>query len=191
MDSKQIARLLPGVVQRTLPPDLNAANSPLAALLTLMTALHQNPEDVLSQLERYLDAATAPEDWVYYLASWFDLEPLFVESSLRSEYVFSAGMGRLRELILAAVSLVNERGTYRGLRRFLQIAIGHEAFNVTEDAALPFHIRVHYPRAAASHLALIRRIVELEKPAYVTYELVATDDLEPDRTSELHSTRPA
>lgn len=36
---------------------------------------------------------------------------------------------------------------------------------------VPFHIRVRAPAEAAPHRALIARIIEQEKPAYVTYEL--------------------
>jgi hypothetical protein len=34
-----------------------------------------------------------------------------------------------------------------------------------------FHIRITAPSELAGHRILIQRIVELEKPAYVTYEL--------------------
>ena len=34
-----------------------------------------------------------------------------------------------------------------------------------------FHIRIQAPADAAAHIALIERIVEQEKPAYVSYEL--------------------
>lgn len=181
MHSENIARLLPGVFQRTLLTDLHSAQSPLAALLTLMEALHQPPEAILAGLERYFDAYSAPEVWVYYLAGWLDLDPLFVESSLRTDYRFAPGIGHLRTLLLAAIDLANERGTYRGLRRFLQIAIGVEEFDVREDRSQPFHIQVCYPHAAAVYLPLIRRIVQMEKPAYVTYDLIeVADAAEPD-----------
>lgn len=172
MDSHNIARLLPGVFQRTLPADLHDSQSPLAALLTLMAALQQPSEEILGGLEHYFDAYAAPDDWVFYLASWLDLEPLYVESSLRTDYTFAPGIGRLRILMLAAIALSNERGTYRGLRRFLQIAIGFEEFDVREDVHQPFHIQVYYPRAATTYLPLIERIVQVEKPAYVTYKLI-------------------
>ena len=175
MDSQTIARLLPGVFQRTLPADLHNSQSPLAALLTLMAALQQPTEETLGGLERYFDAYTAPDAWVFYLASWLDLEPLYVESSLRTDYTFAPGIGRLRILMLAAIALSNERGTYRGLRRFLQIALGFEEFDVREDSSQSFHIQVFYPPAAATYLPLINRIVQVEKPAYVTYELVSIE----------------
>jgi hypothetical protein len=35
----------------------------------------------------------------------------------------------------------------------------------------PFHIRVVGPAEAAVYQPLVERIIELEKPAYVTYEL--------------------
>ena len=176
MDSQKIARLLPAVFQRTLPADLHRAADPLAALLTLMEALQQPAEEALANLHRSIDAYDAPEAWVYYLASWLDLEPLFRDSSLSTEYHFAGGIGRLRELIHAAIPLANQRGTFRGLQHFLQIATGLEQYRIAEDPPIPFHILVYYPPEAVALLPLIRRIVQLEKPAYVTYELLALDD---------------
>lgn len=183
MDSQHIARLLPGVFQRTLPSTLPEAQSPLAALLTVMAALHEPPEAALSALERYFDAYTAPDAWVYYLASWLDLDPLYVESSLRTDYAYAPGVGRLRVLLLAALHLANRRGTYRGLRQFLQVALGFEEFDVREANHLPFHIQVYYPRAAAVYLPLMHRIVQMEKPAYVTYELIERADALPPQVA--------
>jgi len=172
MDSQTIARLLPGVFQRTLPPDLHEAADPLAALLTLMAAMQQPAEEAITDLAQYFDAHGAPEAWIYYLASWLDLEPLFRESPLSTEVHFAGGLGRLRELIHAAIPLANQRGTYRGLQHFLQIATGLEEYHIREDRTTPFHILVYYPPEATDLLPLIRRIVQLEKPAYVTYELL-------------------
>src|SRR6266542_112669 len=45
----------------------------------------------------------------------------------------------------------------------------------------PFHLRVRIPAAAAPHRALIARIVESEKPAYVTYELAELAESEEER----------
>jgi len=36
----------------------------------------------------------------------------------------------------------------------------------------PFHLQVIAPSAAQPQRALIKEIIEMEKPAYVTYELV-------------------
>jgi hypothetical protein len=45
--------------------------------------------------------------------------------------------------------------------------------NVADENGIPrsFHIRIIAPPQAAAHVALIERIVEQEKPAYVSYDL--------------------
>ncbi|HVR84197.1 MAG TPA: hypothetical protein VMU54_07800, partial [Planctomycetota bacterium] len=89
----------------------------------------------------------------------------------------SSGLGRLRELVAGAAYLSQWRGTWRGLGRFLEIATGVSGFTVEESVAgtdgelIPFHIRIGVPRNARVHRTLIERIITLEKPAYVTFEL--------------------
>src|SRR5262249_49938521 len=90
---------------------------------------------------------------------------------------FPTGDGRLRELVASAAYLSRWRGTRKGLLRFLEVATGLKGFDVDENVAgpdgrvRPLHVRVLAPHAAEPYQALIRRIVDLEKPAYVTYDL--------------------
>ena len=62
--------------------------------------------------------------------------------------------------------------------RFLETATGVRGFAIDEQVPgegglpRPFHLRVHAPRETEPFRVLIERIVEVEKPAYVTYELV-------------------
>ena len=52
--------------------------------------------------------------------------------------------------------------------------MGFELVENVEDAngnPRPFHIRILAPPDAEAHIALIERIVEQEKPAYVSYDL--------------------
>ena len=89
----------------------------------------------------------------------------------------SSGLGRLRELIAWAAYLSQRRGTRQGLLKFLEVATGIPGFAVDEDVkgadgrTIPFHLRVRAPKAARTHRSLVERIITLEKPAYVTYEL--------------------
>jgi len=89
----------------------------------------------------------------------------------------TTGLGRLRELAAAGVQLSRWRGTARGLLLFLSTATGRKDFEVEERVAgpnglpRPFHIRVSAPAELAAHRPMLERIIELEKPAYVTYEL--------------------
>lgn len=176
MKQADIAQLLPGIFQRTL-----REGSPLPALLAVMEALHDPDEQVLGQLDAYFDPYRAPDAFVSYLAGWVDLERLLVESPEEREQTavppLPTGTGRLRELIAAAAYLSQWRGTAQGLRRFLETATGAHSFEIDESGMTAdgrqraFHIRVRAPKATEPYRVLLDRIVEIEKPAYVTYEL--------------------
>lgn len=168
MERERIARLLPDVVQRTLIPGIE---TPLSALLALMEELHRPVEERLGELNGYFDPYSTPAEWVYYVASWLDLDPLFTEDGQADEYAYAPGIGHLRELVVNAVQLAAIRGTSHGLRRFLEIATGLTGYRVVDDPDLPFHIIVRYPAAARDYRPVIDAIVRLEKPAYVTYVL--------------------
>jgi phage tail-like protein len=168
MRQAEIAQLLPGIIQRTLHP-----GNPLFAILAVMEALHAPSERVLERVDEFFDPYRAPDLFVPYLAGWVDLKWTLTESS-----DLASGTGRLRELVEHAAFLSQWRGTAKGLLRFLEIATGQAGFEVDEQVLdqagrpRPFHIRVRAPNAAAPYRALIERIIEVEKPAYVTYELV-------------------
>jgi phage tail-like protein len=171
MKRSEIEHLLPGIFQRTITP-----GSPLWALLTVMEELHAPDEDVLTHLDSYFDPYRAPDDFIPYLAGWVDMARLLVAAP--EEFTgtvlppFPSGMGRLRELIAAAAFLAQWRGTAKGLQRFLITATGVSGFVIEEQVpGRPFHLRIQAPQAAAAYKDLIQRIIELEKPAYTTYEL--------------------
>lgn len=177
MKSYEIAQLLPVVFQRTL----NARN-PLTGLLEVMEALQAPSEDILQRLDSFFDPRRTKDEFVPYLAYWADLTRLFDETQNASgQYGFSSsslatGLGRLRELIASAAYLSQWRGTKKGLLRFLQTATGFGNFDIQENVDLtgkprPFHVSIRAPKESAQYSVLISRIVELEKPAYVTYEL--------------------
>ncbi len=173
MKQNEIEILLPSVFQRTVH-----TGSPLDALLSVMEALHAHPEIVLENLDAYFDPYRCPDAFVPYLASWVDLERylpnLLQNKATLNDVIFPSGLGRLRELILSAVFLSKWRGTTRGLKAFLEIATGVQGFAIDEQVfdangtPLPFQVRVRAPAAAQLYDALIQRIIELEKPAYVT-----------------------
>jgi len=119
---------------------------------------------------------------VPFLASWVDLGAFIqnagnpsVDGSSRASEPFPTGLGRLRELTACGALLSHWRGTGKGLLLFLKIATGEAGWLVEENVSAggfrPFHLRITVPAAVASQLRLVRQIVELEKPAYVTYEL--------------------
>ena len=178
MRAEDIARLLPEVFQRTLAP-----GSPLDALLQFMESLHRPSEQTLAHLDETFDPYRTPDRFVPFLAHWVDLERFFSEKHEASSEPqsspapISSGLGRLRNLIVAAVHLSQWRGTAQGLKQFLETATGVQGFELDEQvlgadgSPRPYHVRVCVPKAAAEHEGLIRRIVEQEKPAYVTYEI--------------------
>jgi phage tail-like protein len=176
MKRNEIESLLPEIFQRTIHP-----GDPLFALLEVMEALHAPSEEVLADLEGFFDPYRTPDSFVPYLARWVDLDR-FLSRDLDQAmdltlHSFPPGLGRLRELIAAAAFLSKWRGTARGLLRFLETATGIPGFEIDEQVPgadglpRPFHIRVHVPEAARRYRELIEHIVEMEKPAYVTFEL--------------------
>ncbi len=177
MKRTEIGQLLPVVFQRTVSPD-----NPLTALLEVMEMLHEPSEAALQNLDATLDPRRAPDAFVPFLARWVDLEPLFEgspqESSVeRQRQPITTGLGRLRELVATAAQLSRWRGTARGLLLFLETATGVPGFAIDEQVLgpnglpRPYHIRVRAPASTAAHRILIERVIELEKPAHVTYEL--------------------
>ena len=177
MKRDEIEQLLPAIFQRTLREE-----NPLDGLLEVMESLQAPSEDVLQRLDSFFDPRRTSDDFVPYLAYWADLTRLFDETlNPKDQFAFArsslaSGLGRLRELIAGAAFLSQWRGTKKGLLLFLQTATGFADFNIQENAGLDgeprlFHISIRAPKESAQYTNLIKRIVELEKPAYVTYEL--------------------
>ncbi len=176
MKQAEIARLLPGIFQRTL-----SEHNLLFALLGAMETLHAPSEAALERIDAWFDPYRAPDAFIPFLAGWVDLDRIWLDADTGlnrpSAPEFPSGLGRLRELVASAAFLSKWRGTAKGLLRFLEMATGVEGFAVDEQVIgqdgkpRPFHIRVTVPEAALPYRQMIQRIVELEKPAYVTYEL--------------------
>ena len=177
MKRAEIERLLPSIIERTLQP-----LSPLAAILDVMEALHLPSEEGLARLNAAFDPRRTADDFVPFLARWVDMDRLFDEPRSAttvkwSRATISTGIGRLRELVASAAYLSRWRGTAKGLQRFLQTATGEANFEIKENVDSDgrpklFHLVVFAPASIWPHQRLIRRIVESEKPGYVTYELV-------------------
>lgn len=178
MKREEIDNLLPQVMRQTM-----RSGSPLNALLEVMELLHAPAEDVLDHLASFFNAYSTPDIFVPYLASWVDLDRFYPfysdqpQALQRTVDPISTGTGHLRELIAAAAYLSQWRGTARGLKLFLETATGLSDFELVENVddgdgnPRPFHIRILAPPDAETHVALIERIIEQEKPAYVSYDL--------------------
>jgi phage tail-like protein len=169
MNRREIEPLLPRNFQRTLGP-----GTPLDALLDVMEALHAPSEAVLRQLEVFFDPRRAPDRFVPFLARWVDLGQLIeqVAANQAAGAEFPSGIGRLRELVGLAAYFSKWRGTRTGLQRFLEVATGLTGYVIDEDpGGRPFHLSFQAPEGSEPYRDLIEQIVELEKPAYVTYDL--------------------
>ncbi|HEU0021415.1 MAG TPA: hypothetical protein VFR55_07065 [Dehalococcoidia bacterium] len=174
-----IERLLPGIFQRTVRP-----GNPLYGILQVMELLHAPSEEILDHLESFFDPYRTPDEFVFFLARWVDLERLIGKRSQGASpdaNSFPSGVGRLRELILAAAYLSKWRGTSRGLIKFLETATGLTGFEINENplgensVERPFHVVIRVPSGADRYRELIETIVEMEKPAYVTSDLEFRD----------------
>lgn len=170
MKQEAIAQLLPDIFQRSLDGNSNL----LSSYLDLMVWFHENIEWILANISTYLDPDLAPDEFVLFLAHWVNMADLW-EGGL-SLLEWDEGIMRLRNLILNAVMLAHWRGTGMGLRLFLETATGQTGYQIIDVIAKPFHIIVEYPRTAKQYLPLIQKIVEREKPAYVTYQLAEMSD---------------
>jgi hypothetical protein len=201
MRRAEIERLLPTVYQLALNPVEGWVMEPdrrLGALLDAMEILHHPIEEILDQLEAWLDPRRAPAPFVPYLASWVDLDRMtgaeaiapwgeratgppgqaaLALAAATASAMPVSGLARLRELVASAAELARWRGTRRGLLQFLHIATGLSGFEVDEEPRLPggrtrpFHFVLRGPVEAEPMRPLIERIVESEKPAYVTCDI--------------------
>lgn len=176
MKQNEIKHLLPGIIQRSA-----VEGNPLSGILAVMETLHAPAEEKLLALDANFDPRRAPESFVPFLARWVDLDrigekPRTARAEVRSTSL-PAGVGRLRELIAMAAFLSRWRGTAKGLLQFLETATGARGFEIDErvpgpdGSPRPFHFRLRVPVEALAVRKLIERIVESEKPAYVTCEI--------------------
>ncbi|GAA1957203.1 phage tail protein [Microbacterium deminutum] len=172
MQADRIATLLPEVYQRTI-----VAGTPIAALLEVMAQLQDPVEDVLGRLPDYFDPQLTPDRFVPFLARWVDLARWLDETTGG----FDSGVGRLRQVVAGAAHLSRLRGTAQGLKEALEWATGVSGIRIDEDVpdakgrTRPFHVVVALPKEAIAHQVLVERIVEQEKPAHVTADVVFED----------------
>ncbi|MEU5722177.1 phage tail protein [Micromonospora sp. NPDC047738] len=160
-----IERLLPAAYQRAAGP-----GSVLGALLDVMEALHAPDEAVLADVDALFAPYRAGDGFVAYLTRWVAMD--HVVAAPRADAPLPLPVGRLRDLVAHGALLARWRGTPYGMRTALELATGVSGFLLEEPADRPFHVVVRVPPAAADQLAVITRIVEAEKPAAVTAEIV-------------------
>ncbi len=176
MDAAAIAKLLPEVFRET-----NQPNSALEAVLGVMEAFTNPTENVLSSLDAWFDPRRAPDKFLVMLATWVALGPYVEDTGQEARDGWSRRSidpGSLRELVSRGASLARLRGTRSTLLAMLQIATGIDGFEVIENPPgangqpQPYSFRVEAPAAAKPFEGVVSRIVEREKPAFITAEII-------------------
>ncbi len=147
-----------------------------------MEALHVPSAAVLHHLDAVFDPRRTRADFVPFLAHWVDLHNVLIDPASEehgdpTRLWSRIERGRLRELVANTAHLAGWRGTSKGLRMFLEIATGESGFQIDEQVAgadglpKPFHFRIRVPKSLEPQIRTIERIIQSEKPAYVTYEI--------------------
>jgi phage tail-like protein len=167
-------RLLPAAYQQAA-----GAGSVLAALLDVMEGMHEPSERVLEDVPELFSPYRTRDDLVPFLVGWVAADQLAPWSRTGERRPPAVPTGRLRNLVAAGAVTAQWRGTAEGLQAVLETATGLAGFAVEEPPDQPFHIVVRAPAAALPQLTLIEHIVEVEKPAAVSYE-VAVDGERPE-----------
>jgi phage tail-like protein len=174
MKSADIRELIPAVIRQAIK-----SADPADALLRIMEALQRPSEDVLDEIDLYFDPRRTPDRFLPMLASWVNIDRFLGCTRLERKSIGSASIlfPLLREWIAAEAHISKWSGTEKGLRMLLEAATGARGFQIIEGLdhdglPRPFHLRLIAPAEANGQVALIERILELEKPAYVTSEPV-------------------
>lgn len=167
MRRRSIERLLPTAYQRAA-----VDGSVLGALLDVMEQLHAPDEQLLADIDVLFAPYTAPDRFVPFLTGWVTLDYLVGVPRAGRPAEMALPAGRVRDLVANGAALAKLRGTPIGLRWFLQIATGATGFVIDEPPSRPFHFVVRVPPDARAYLAVINRIVEMEKPAASTFEVI-------------------
>jgi P2-related tail formation protein len=155
-------------------------------VLDVIETLQEPIEKVRAGLVAYFDPRRCDARFLPMLVHWVNLDRLYPQrgaADLGPDWTIGPAPlpeGRMRELVALAASLAQQRGTAPGLKAFLETAFA-APFEIDEAVVderrrpIPFHVRILAPAAVRAQRELITRIIELEKPAYVTFELVFGD----------------
>ncbi len=136
-------------------------------LLEVMEHLHEPSEELMSKLEMYFDPQRTRADLLPMLGYWLGLDELLLRRS-----------ANIRTFVARAVELWKWRGTAWAVTESLEIATGVPGFVVSEEppdagrAARPFHFFVTTPEGVLKDKEVIEKVIEMQKPAYVTYEII-------------------
>ena len=119
----------------------------------------------IDNFDLYLSAKTAPDDWMQWMASWFDMT-LFYEVPVE----------RRREILSQIGWLFMRRGTKAGLERLLRLMFDVQP-EIIESTTEACHFTVRLPLSQSDldvDAELVEYLIESQKPAFTSYSLEIT-----------------
>jgi len=139
LESRRLINYLPGIYHTEF----------MARFLGIFEAILTPIEWNIDNFDLYLNPATAPRDYIPWLANWFDIvfDPSWTEAQQRL-------------LLEEAHSIYARRGTRRALSRVLEIYTGQAPTIIDTD-----------PDAARLEREMIERLIDAHKPAHTLYTL--------------------
>lgn len=142
-------------------PSFFSRDSLMDRFLMIFESILAPIEQNIDHLALILDPRTMPPDLLPWVASWLDL-------TLNENWPEA----RRRDLIRAASELYRWRGTRQGLTRYLEIYAGVTP-ELDDELEKPhtFRVALRVPPDQPVDEALVRAIIEAEKPAHADYEL--------------------
>ncbi len=152
LESRRLINYLPGIYHTEF----------MARFLGIFAAILTPIEWNIDSFDLYLNPATAPRDFIPWLASWFDIvfDPSWTEAQQRL-------------LLKEAHGIYARRGTRWALSRVLEIYTGQTPTVIDTDPDLePFTFKVILPTVAARlEREMIERLIDAHKPAHTLYTL--------------------
>jgi len=123
-------------------------------------------EQMVDNLDLFLDPRTVPAFFLNQLAAWLDM-------TLDEKWPVE----KRRAVVAEAGELYRRRGTRWSLSRFLEIYTGVEP-RIEEPEDKPHHFRVvlRVPRGNGVDRGTVERIIQANKPAHTTYALEIRQD---------------
>lgn len=174
LERRDLLDLLPEVMRLGDLP-----GSPFAATVDGMQTLLAPTVRHVDEVHRWFDPFTAPPDALHLLASWLDLG-VAADTALACHDDAEDRDRALRRLVLEGHDLVRARGTRAGLLRLLEVVTGVEGFAIADaNATPPFHLVVSVPPAVQQHAPGLARLIDHERPVYVTWSLHHPPTIEP------------
>jgi phage tail-like protein len=152
LKSRRLINYLPGIYHTDF----------MARFLAIFEAILTPAEWNIDNFDLYLDPGTAPEDFLPWLAQWYQVsfDPTWSES-------------KQRMLLKEAHQIFARRGTPWALKRVLEIYTGHPPEIIDDDDQLePYAFIVKLPISSKStDRTLVEHLINANKPAHTSYKL--------------------